>query len=199
MSCSCPHDDARWEHDAPDTGKEDHKAKQQKLNYVRQEEQTNNRCSCQQAKSTSEMRQNDSTSRREISISRHGNLWRVLLRLAALDQLIQTVGNVQTRSASSKESEPDQSDHGTHEFFGADSAWMLKHGDDDEDRDQSRTDAHDPNNYEDKFSDHEGPSQGGVNLGQLLLPGHFFPSELGVFGGFPVTFVNTTSSCFGQK
>jgi hypothetical protein len=116
------------------------------------------------------MRQNDSTSRREISISRHRNYWRVLLRSAALDQLIQTVGNVQTRPASSKESEPNQPDHGTHEFFGADSAWMLKHGDDDEDRDQSRTDAHDPNNYKDKFSDHEGPSQGGVDLGQTLLP-----------------------------
>ena len=29
--------------------------------------------------------------------------------------------------------------------------------------------------------------------------GHFFPSGLLGFGGFPVTFVNTTSSCFGQK
>jgi hypothetical protein len=31
------------------------------------------------------------------------------------------------------------------------------------------------------------------------LPGYFFPSELFGFGGLPVTFVNTTSSCFGQK
>jgi hypothetical protein len=76
---------------------------------------------------------------------------------------------------------------------------MLKHDDDDEDWDQSRTDAHDPNNYEDKFSDQEGPSGDGVDLGQVLLAGHFFRSELGVFGGFPVTFVKTTSSCFGQK
>ena len=46
-----------------------------------------------------------STSRREISISQPGNFRRFLLRLPALDQLIQAFGNVQTRSASSKESE----------------------------------------------------------------------------------------------
>src|SRR5262250_2563154 len=45
------------------------------------------------------------------------NLRRFLLRFLILDQLIQVLGNVQTRSASSKESEIDQPDHVTQEFF----------------------------------------------------------------------------------
>jgi hypothetical protein len=86
-----------------------------------------------------------------------------LLKLPVPDQLIQALGNIQTRSASGEESESDKSDHGTHEFFGTDSARMLKHGDDHEGRDQSQNNAEDSRNYKNGFTDHEGPQKGGMD------------------------------------
>jgi hypothetical protein len=94
--------------------------------------------------------------------SHNVTLRRFLLRLLVPDQLTQALGNVQTHSASSEESESHQPDHWTHEFFGADSAWMLKHVDDQERREQPQHNAQDSRNYENDFPDHEGPPTGGV-------------------------------------
>jgi hypothetical protein len=70
---------------------------------------------------------------------------------------------MQTQSTLREKTECDQPDHWTPEFFGADSAWMLKYADDDECREQPKKDAHDPRNYEGDLTDHEGPPKGDVN------------------------------------
>jgi hypothetical protein len=88
--------------------------------------------------------------------------------LLVLDQLTQALGNVQTHSASSEESEGEQPDHWTQEFFGTDSAWMLKHADDDEGREQPQNNAQDPSNYEYDFPDHGSPPKSGVNRVSFL-------------------------------
>jgi len=80
--------------------------------------------------------------------------------LLVLDQLTEAVGNVQTHSASREEYESDQPDHWTHEFFGTDSAGMLKHADDGEGQERPQNNAQDSRNYKDDFPDHEGPPDG---------------------------------------
>jgi hypothetical protein len=94
-----------------------------------------------------------------------------------LDQLIPALGNVQTCSASSEESESDQPDHWTQEFFGTDSAWMLKHVNDDKCRDQPQKDAHGPRNYEDDFSDHKNSPKDGRRVEPYLFAG-FLPDGI---------------------
>jgi len=98
-----------------------------------------------------------SCERTERRSAARGDLRRFLLRLLVLDQLTEAVGNVQTHSASREEYESDQPDHRTHEFFGTDSAWMLKHADDGEGQERPPNNAQDSRNYKNDFPDHEAP------------------------------------------
>jgi hypothetical protein len=104
-----------------------------------------------------QIRQNPDLSDKRFRSAARGDLKRFLLRLLVLDQLTEAVGNVQTHSASREEYESDQPDHWTHEFFGTDSAWMLKHAHDGEGQERPQNNAQDSCNYKDDFPDHEGP------------------------------------------
>lgn len=74
-----------------------------------------------------------------------------------MDILSGGIRDNEAHSASREEHESDQPDHWTHEFFGTDSAGMLKHADDGEGQERPQNNAQDSCNYKDDFPDHEGP------------------------------------------